>query len=744
MVDPFSQATGAVSLVDAALRTCLTLYDLIDYLRDVPQVSQRLQRTVESIESILSDLNTFVKQYLSAARPIPLPDSVNKEILFIKEDLNALATLLSSTNKVRWVLNRKKFAVVQQSLERHQVSLTLAFQSFSSQQGIQSQDMILNVGEDIKRQEHSVANATKVNLDLMRSRSQADLCAMSQAADTVVRQQQQLHTNIEGLQRSIDNGNLTTFERLDAIESAMSDMRLFEGQTRPEIFPSTSTEDVLARVVRRELQREIGPTIRQCFDHSIDEIAHQVERRIHLNNRDISAVSTSASSTAIDGRETLEDFEACGTMDSATTDSPDCFVPNDNIDKSAHELESKFHASIQDYLEVPTQASSSAMDNHEPLEYFEARGTTDSAKIASFDCFAPNGRCTYGHRTCHRRRSWISRWAIGQFWVTISTWRFRRREPDVFYIMDTPFSQNIYSFDFQPAQSPVTMKGITLSVRRDQDQRGSSRICLSVSTFAVVPYDADVMFFAQTNNVYGLQRLFGRGLAAPSDRDEWGMTPLMCAARANAADAFRLLLEEGSDPLALDREELRPSQLQSWLDRGKFLNQLGFQLNDKSMVYFTAKVMMWNQKLPKENIAVMLSVLMKLGTDINSEWYGVQPLHLSMHASPTEENSGNFTALTLALLQEGADPCALDAWGCSPLDHAEVGKWTVKWHEVLDEAGFDIREVELEIEKRKWCRNNPGDGFAEKNTAVDEDDLAAPSTEGLSHRRATVGDRLDE
>lgn len=131
MVDPFSAAAAALSVVDVALRTCSKLYELINDFRDVPQLSQRLQRTVQSIGSTLSDLNTFIAQYLSTARPIALPDSVNKEIIFIKEDLIALAGLLSNTKKVRWVLNRKKLADVQQSLERHQISLILAFQSFA-------------------------------------------------------------------------------------------------------------------------------------------------------------------------------------------------------------------------------------------------------------------------------------------------------------------------------------------------------------------------------------------------------------------------------------------------------------------------------------------------------------------------------------------------------------------------------------------------------------------------------------
>ena len=42
-----------------------------------------------------------------------------------------------------------------------------------------------------------------------------------------------------------------------------------------------------------------------------------------------------------------------------------------------------------------------------------------------------------------------------------------------------------------------------------------------------MPYEAEVMLYARLNNVGGLQNLFERGLAALSDRNESGETPLM-------------------------------------------------------------------------------------------------------------------------------------------------------------------------------------------------------------------------
>lgn len=275
---------------------------------------------------------------------------------------------------------------------------------------------------------------------------------------------------------------MVAVERFDAIQSSLSHMQFSKGHIRSETVLSASTEHLIARVVRAELQRVVVPTVKQCFDQlkansdsqldsinsSIDEVAHQVERGFQSNFRETHGVSTQESSIATDSPEPLGDLKACGTTVSATTVFP--------------------------------------------------------------DCFAPNGRCMSGRRIRHWRRSWTFHWAIGTCWISISTTQFRRRrESNVFYTGGTPFSQNAYrvTIDFLPTQSLVAMRGIALSLGRTQDQRGYPRISPAMSTFAVVPGYADVMTFAEANNVEGLQYLFERGLAAPSDRDKLGRTPLM-------------------------------------------------------------------------------------------------------------------------------------------------------------------------------------------------------------------------
>ena len=259
-------------------------------------------------------------------------------------------------------------------------------------------------------------------------------------------------------------------------------MRLCEGHIHSESLLSEPNEHILARVFRAELQRVIIPTVKQCFD----------QYKANSDSR----------------------------LDSI----------NNSIDEMAHQLERELHSNTRDISEVPTQEPSIAISSPESSEEVKACGTNASATSISLDCFAPNGQHVSGRRIRHWRHSWIFRWAIGTCWVTISTSQLgRRRESNVFYTGDTPFSQTAYrvTIDFQPAQSLLAMRGITLSMGRTQDQRGYSRICPSMSTFAVVPQSADVMSFARTNNVEGLQHLFRRGLAAPSDRTELGKTPLI-------------------------------------------------------------------------------------------------------------------------------------------------------------------------------------------------------------------------
>ena len=172
-----------------------------------------------------------------------------------------------------------------------------------------------------------------------------------------------------------------------------------------------------------------------------------------------------------------------------------------------------------------TEAGRESMHNHRDL--------TNSAVLCTPDmtAFSITKRPTkvHGRRIRHWRCSWMFRWTIGTLWVTVSTTTADRRMSTEFRIGASPSSQNTYrvTIEFLPAQSLVQLRGLTLYVQNTQDQRRFSQIRPSLSTFALVPKDSEIIEFSKTNNVDGIRDLFERGLAAPSDRDEGGVTPLM-------------------------------------------------------------------------------------------------------------------------------------------------------------------------------------------------------------------------
>ena len=125
--------------------------------------------------------------------------------------------------------------------------------------------------------------------------------------------------------------------------------------------------------------------------------------------------------------------------------------------------------------------------------------------------------------------SWKFHWRIGMLRVTISTTVTKRRESPDYRVGGLSSPQKSYqvTVQFIPAQSLIQLRGVELSVANRQDQRGYYQICPLLSTFAVVPKDAEVFRFVGKNNIEGIQNLFQKRLAAPSDRNKDGTTLLM-------------------------------------------------------------------------------------------------------------------------------------------------------------------------------------------------------------------------
>lgn len=143
MADPLtalSTAANVISLADVTIRACEGIYGLVASLRNAPHAVKSLQQTVEGIESTLRNLKTFVKEYESS---VPfrqhhqvLPESVNADIISVRNDLCLLEGFLTSTGEAKKIRKRTKWAVqkkgtmeIVQRLERQQVALILSLQT---------------------------------------------------------------------------------------------------------------------------------------------------------------------------------------------------------------------------------------------------------------------------------------------------------------------------------------------------------------------------------------------------------------------------------------------------------------------------------------------------------------------------------------------------------------------------------------------------------------------------------------
>lgn len=321
-----------------------------------------------------------------------------------------------------------------------------------------------------------MADNLKATLDSMCTQ----LGALRHTADTSIVQQQRISFSVEGLQRSIDTGQATTHEHLDSIESSLSQMRLREDHVRSQTAIRAPTEAILARVFRAELQRVVMPTVRQCFDK-------------YKANAD-------------------------GKLDGV----------KESIDEMARQLDRGLHGDTPFHTRDPTESPLTTFDSA-ALRERGAIATATATVENSTTSTIPDDEYISTRRRQHWRRSWKFKWAIGRLWVTITSSRVQTRIPRQFYVGIVPSAQKVYrvAIYFQPAQSLITFRGLTLSVDGTQDQRGHYQLCPAISTFAIVSSDADVFAFARDDNVEGLINLFDKRLAAPSDRSEDGETPLM-------------------------------------------------------------------------------------------------------------------------------------------------------------------------------------------------------------------------
>ncbi|KAL8988391.1 MAG: hypothetical protein Q9177_002530 [Variospora cf. flavescens] len=194
------------------------------------------------------------------------------------------------------------------------------------------------------------------------------------------------------------------------------------------------------------------------------------------------------------------------------------------------------------------------------------------------------------------------------------------------------------------------------------------------------------------------------------------------------------------------------------------LSELGFKVeryhSNLLLSYFMIEYIGSGVQYSSEHIAATLGMLVDLGVDlcpVDSPW-GRTLLHqlfwmaesnfagrlscnwLEVGGFEDDWLEVNWVEVATAFLKNGADPYALDPFGDSLFDVAEMSNRTSSLLQALERAGYDVDEVQREIQWRQWCFHNPSHGFA-ASTAVDGAEIAQPSAKGLVLRKSNRGDR---
>ncbi|KAI4275289.1 MAG: hypothetical protein L6R35_006280 [Caloplaca aegaea] len=182
------------------------------------------------------------------------------------------------------------------------------------------------------------------------------------------------------------------------------------------------------------------------------------------------------------------------------------------------------------------------------------------------------------------------------------------------------------------------------------------------------------------------------------------------------------------------------------------LKEFGFKIDgDKSyevLLYFSyGYIEFASVQYSSEHIEATLRTLVDLGVNFYPLGMrkGMTPLQ-NVFWKATLKLAGvplpNLDKVVTALLKNGADPYALDQFGYSLFDIAEMSNRTSILLRALERAGYDVDKVQAEIQWRKCCFHNPSHGFA-ASTAVDSAEIAQPSAKGLVLRKCIRGDRVE-
>lgn len=340
-----------------------------------------------------------------------------------------------------------------------------------------SYENILHLSENIERRHLLTKNELLADIDTMGVGLHDALRAYGQIAQESLAEQGHLKRLLESQHLSHNENQVTIMNEIHAVRSSLSDISIHDGHLRTETTVNVSTEAAVARVVRAELRRVLKPTIEQCLNTSKANTDDQLRSMLQKMN----------GMAELFGQEVSETSHSCSSRASHS--------------RSDAAIDQKF-----------IQEDTGATGLHEPAHMGYANFMVPER---------PNGFVVR-----RWRRTKVIKWAIGPLWVTVSSTHTTSK---VSYAGESLQPQSAYriTIEFQLAQFLITLRGLRLSLAHIHDQSGHYQVCPLLATFATVPPKSEVMMFAADNDVAGLQSLFERYLAAPSDRDEYGCTPLL-------------------------------------------------------------------------------------------------------------------------------------------------------------------------------------------------------------------------
>ncbi len=284
-------------------------------------------------------------------------------------------------------------------------------------------------------------------------------------------------TNLE-LQNSLGS-------KIDGLVSSVSGAAFLGDSIRSEILLRSVTNDALARIFRTELKQVVIPIVEEGLDSYKSASEAQ-----------ITAVRESIDSMA---NELHQSLQGTSKQDGNTT------FQDPGPKKAGSQTNNREH------LQDSATASSSIQ------QYCARKSTASSFKIDS------------GMRIWIR--TWNLRWRVGNLHVTVSAFKMNRYYQTVsnaYQISHSNEPRIAYKvlITFIPLQTFWTFRVTSISCRSQRDQRGYLELCPMLSFFAVVPSSSGVFSFVLMDDLDGLRQLFRNRAGSPTDRNEFGWTPL--------------------------------------------------------------------------------------------------------------------------------------------------------------------------------------------------------------------------